>query len=62
MEALWTLAGNGRTVVCTIHQPRSSIFRMFDQLLLLSMSEYLQHQSKDTHAQLMLLLSEYLQQ
>ncbi|PSC71035.1 ABC ATP-binding isoform 2 [Micractinium conductrix] len=36
MEALWTLAGNGRTVVTTIHQPRSSIFQMFDQLLLLS--------------------------
>jgi ABC-type multidrug transport system ATPase subunit len=36
MEALWTLAGNGRTVCLTIHQPRSSIFRMFDQLLLLS--------------------------
>jgi ABC-type multidrug transport system ATPase subunit/ABC-type multidrug transport system permease subunit len=36
MEALWTLAGNGRTVVLTIHQPRSSIYKMFDQLMLLS--------------------------
>ena len=32
MEALWTLAGNGRTVVLTIHQPRSSIYKMFDQV------------------------------
>lgn len=36
MESLWTLAGNGRTVISTIHQPRSSIYKMFDLLLLLS--------------------------
>jgi hypothetical protein len=34
--ALRDLARNGRTVVCTIHQPRSSIFAMFDQLMLLT--------------------------
>ncbi|PRW60157.1 DNA topoisomerase 3-beta isoform X1 [Chlorella sorokiniana] len=36
MEALHTLAGDGRTVVFCIHQPRSSIYDMFDQLLLIS--------------------------
>lgn len=36
MGALRDLARNGRTVVCTIHQPRSSIFAMFDQLMLLT--------------------------
>jgi ABC-type multidrug transport system ATPase subunit/ABC-type multidrug transport system permease subunit len=36
MESLWTLASNGRTIITTIHQPRSSIFKMFDILLLLS--------------------------
>ena len=36
MESLWTLAGGGRTVISTIHQPRSSIYKMFDLLLLLS--------------------------
>ncbi|GMI03669.1 hypothetical protein TrVE_jg3568 [Triparma verrucosa] len=36
MGALKTLASNGRTVVASIHQPRSSIYAMFDQLLLLS--------------------------
>lgn len=30
------LAGEGRTVITTIHQPRSSIVQLFDQLLLLS--------------------------
>eukprot|EP00879_Flechtneria_rotunda_P017959 GHRR01018823.1.p1 GENE.GHRR01018823.1~~GHRR01018823.1.p1 ORF type:complete len:592 (+),score=216.60 GHRR01018823.1:138-1913(+) len=30
------LASSGHTVVCSIHQPRSSIFAMFDDLLLLS--------------------------
>ena len=34
--ALKQLAAAGRTVVCTIHQPRSSIYGMFDQLLLIS--------------------------
>lgn len=36
MGALRDLAHDGRTVVCTIHQPRSSIFAMFDQLMLLT--------------------------
>lgn len=36
MSTLRHLASNGRTVVSTIHQPRSSIFAMFDQLCLLS--------------------------
>lgn len=36
MSSLRQLASNGRTVVSTIHQPRSSIFALFDQLCLLS--------------------------
>lgn len=36
MSSLRHLASNGRTVVSTIHQPRSSIFGLFDQLCLLS--------------------------
>lgn len=36
MTTLRQLASNGRTVVSTIHQPRSSIFALFDQLCLLS--------------------------
>ncbi|KAF9438938.1 hypothetical protein BGZ76_002937 [Entomortierella beljakovae] len=37
VECLVTLARNyNRTVVCTIHQPRSNIFAMFDQLVLLA--------------------------
>ena len=32
MELLQSLAMSGRTVVCTIHQPRSSVFWMFDQV------------------------------
>ena len=36
MQMLLKLAKNSRTIVTTIHQPRSSIFQMFDSLMLLS--------------------------
>ena len=37
IECLVTLARNyDRTVICTIHQPRSNIFALFDQLVLLA--------------------------
>lgn len=36
MVSLRRLASNGRTVISTIHQPRSSIFQLFDYLLVLS--------------------------
>lgn len=36
MESMKTLANNGRIVFSVIHQPRSSIFALFDRLLLLS--------------------------
>ncbi|KAM9960796.1 hypothetical protein ACTFIW_009946 [Dictyostelium discoideum] len=35
MSALKKLAKSGRTIICTIHQPRSNIYDMFDNLLLL---------------------------
>lgn len=36
MEVLRNLASKGRLVITVIHQPRSSIYAMFDQLLMLS--------------------------
>jgi ATP-binding cassette, subfamily G (WHITE), eye pigment precursor transporter len=36
LELLKHLASEGRTVVCTIHQPSSEIFGLFDRLILLS--------------------------
>ena len=36
VETLITLARHGRIVISTIHQPRSSIYEMFDRLLLLN--------------------------
>jgi ABC-type multidrug transport system ATPase subunit len=37
MESMKNLALNGRLVVSVIHQPRSSIYEMFDRIVLLSM-------------------------
>lgn len=36
MESMKKLATSGRLVIAVVHQPRSSIFEMFDKLLLLS--------------------------
>ena len=35
VRTLETIAHNGRTVLCSIHQPRSDIFHLFDRLLLM---------------------------
>jgi ABC-type multidrug transport system ATPase subunit len=36
METLISLAKSNKTIICTIHQPRSNIFKMFDLVMLLS--------------------------
>ena len=36
VETLSRLAGQGRTVICTIHQPSSQIVEMFDKVLLMA--------------------------
>ncbi|GAM25684.1 hypothetical protein SAMD00019534_088590 [Acytostelium subglobosum LB1] len=36
IKAIKRLANSGRTIICTIHQPRSNIFDLFDKLLLLA--------------------------
>ena len=36
VEVLKDLAGKGRTVISTIHQPNSDIFDMFDKLMLMA--------------------------
>jgi ABC-type multidrug transport system ATPase subunit/ABC-type multidrug transport system permease subunit len=36
VETLRALARAGRTIICSIHQPRSGIYSMFDKLLLLA--------------------------
>lgn len=37
IEAVRNVAGNGRTVMVTIHQPSIEIFEAFDRLVLLAM-------------------------
>eukprot|EP00386_Alphamonas_edax_P003151 GDKI01009677.1.p1 GENE.GDKI01009677.1~~GDKI01009677.1.p1 ORF type:complete len:723 (-),score=240.73 GDKI01009677.1:1332-3500(-) len=39
LKILVDMAKAGRTVICTMHQPRSQVFALFDQLLLLSRGE-----------------------
>ncbi|XP_057961820.1 ABC transporter G family member 7 [Malania oleifera] len=36
METLQQLAQDGHTVICSIHQPRSSVYRRFDDIVLLT--------------------------
>lgn len=36
VQTLKNLAAKNRTVICTIHQPQTSIFRSFDRILLMS--------------------------
>lgn len=36
METLQNLAKDGHTVICSIHQPRGSIYAKFDDLILLA--------------------------
>ncbi|CAG2182722.1 unnamed protein product [Oppiella nova] len=36
VQVLKTMTSEGRTVVCTIHQPSSPVFELFDSLLLMA--------------------------
>lgn len=43
LEVMIKLAREKRTVICTIHQPRSQLFALFDQLVLLSAGQIVYH-------------------
>ena len=36
VESMKNLAKNGKTIICTIHQPSSELFAMFDKVCLIS--------------------------
>ena len=48
IEVLKELAGSGRTVVSTIHQPNSDIYEMFDKLMLLAGGKVLYHNDSNS--------------
>eukprot|EP01055_Gregarina_sp_Pseudo9_P002149 Gregarina_sp_Pseudo_9__2148@NODE_24_length_5670_cov_13_762742_g22_i0_p1_GENE_NODE_24_length_5670_cov_13_762742_g22_i0NODE_24_length_5670_cov_13_762742_g22_i0_p1_ORF_typecomplete_len970_score220_64ABC2_membrane/PF01061_24/0_026ABC2_membrane/PF01061_24/1_7e27ABC_tran/PF00005_27/4e26ABC2_membrane_3/PF12698_7/2_9e03ABC2_membrane_3/PF12698_7/4_2e09AAA_16/PF13191_6/0_00011AAA_16/PF13191_6/1_6e03AAA_21/PF13304_6/3_4AAA_21/PF13304_6/0_04ATPase_2/PF01637_18/0_0016AAA_29/PF13555_6/0_0046AAA_29/PF13555_6/3 len=43
MFVLKALATRGRTVICSVHQPRAAIFELFDSLVLMSRGQVLYH-------------------
>ncbi|KAH8741857.1 hypothetical protein FG386_002097 [Cryptosporidium ryanae] len=43
LQLLIKLAKTGRTIICTIHQPRTQIFQGFDEVILLSKGEVVYH-------------------
>mmetsp|Transcript_30046 Transcript_30046/g.39535 ORF Transcript_30046/g.39535 Transcript_30046/m.39535 type:complete len:673 (+) Transcript_30046:65-2083(+) len=47
MKAAQDLADDGHTVILSIHQPRSSIFKMFDDLVLLNEGQVMYHGEAD---------------
>lgn len=51
MLLLKTLSMRGRTIIFSIHQPRFSIYRLFDGLILLSMGEVVYHGKSDESLQ-----------
>ena len=36
VESMKNLANNGKTIICTIHQPSSELFEMFNQICLIA--------------------------
>ena len=47
MSVVKKLTDNGRSVICTIHQPSTEIFNMFDRLLLLVLGEVVYEGQRD---------------
>ncbi|CAM9686008.1 unnamed protein product [Sphacelaria rigidula] len=47
METIRDLCAGGHTVVVSIHQPRSSIYALFDDILLLSDGKVMYHGPKE---------------
>lgn len=49
MELLRTLSLQGRTVICTIHTPADSIFRLFDQVTILCYKKNITYSLRTMH-------------
>ena len=57
MESMKSLAANGRLVISVIHQPRSSIYDMFDKLLLLTEGKSVRYYAWCIHVHVPILLT-----